>query len=232
MILTDQKDERIATQQVMPQSTVAGIKKNFFCISNDYNAIRFFDVIISFTALIILSPLFLFIAILIKLSSKGPAIFSQSRVGRGNTDFILYKFRTMHVHAHEKRSLTVGKNDNRITAIGSFLRKFKLDELPQLYNVLKNDMSIVGPRPELRKYVNFYNGSQREILYIKPGITDYASILFRNENELLAAKINPEQYYIEKVIPLKIRLNKRYQNDKNLKNYFIIIFKTVTATFV
>jgi len=232
LILTDQKDERIATQQVMPQSTVAGIKKNFLYIPDEYNAIRFFDVMISLTALIMLSPLFLFIAILIKLSSKGPAIFSQQRVGKNNTDFILYKFRTMHVDAHKKRSLTVGKNDNRITIIGSFLRRFKLDELPQLYNVLKNDMSIVGPRPELRKYVNFYNNSQREILLIKPGITDHASILFRNENELLATKANPEEYYVERIIPLKIRLNKKYQDDKNLKNYFIIIFKTVTATFV
>jgi lipopolysaccharide/colanic/teichoic acid biosynthesis glycosyltransferase len=232
LILTDQKDERIATQQVMPQSTAAGIKKNFLYIPGELNAIRFFDVMISFTSLIVLLPFFLFIAVLIRLTSKGPAFFLQPRVGKGNTDFILYKFRTMHVHAHEKRSLTVGKNDNRITAIGSFLRRFKLDELPQLYNVLKNDMSIVGPRPELRKYVNFYNSSQREILYIKPGITDYASILFRNENELLAAKTNPEQYYIEEIIPLKIRLNKKYQDDKNLKNYFIIIFKTVTATFI
>jgi lipopolysaccharide/colanic/teichoic acid biosynthesis glycosyltransferase len=232
LILTDQKDERIATQQAMPQSTVAGIKKNFLYTSNEFNAIRFFDVVISLAALIMLSPVFLFITILIKLSSKGPVIFSQQRVGKGNNDFILYKFRTMHVDAHKKRSLTVGKNDDRITAVGSFLRRFKLDELPQLYNVLKNDMSIVGPRPELRKYVNFYSNSQYEILFMKPGITDYASIFFRNENELLATKTNPEEYYVERIIPIKIRLNKKYQDDKNLKNYFVIIFKTVTATFV
>ena len=138
----------------------------------------------------------------------------------------------MHVDAASKRSITIGRRDNRITSVGYFLRRFKLDELPQLYNVLKNDMSIVGPRPELRRYVNFYDNSQLEILLIKPGITDYASILFRNENELLAMKADPEKYYIENIIPIKIRLGKKYTNDKNLKNYFGIIFKTVMIIFI
>ena len=134
--------------------------------------------------------------------------------------------------AASKRSITIGRRDNRITSVGYFLRRFKLDELPQLYNVLKNDMSIVGPRPELRRYVNFYDNSQLEILLIKPGITDYASILFRNENELLAMKADPEKYYIENIIPIKIRLGKKYTNDKSVKNYFHIIFKTVMITFI
>jgi len=138
----------------------------------------------------------------------------------------------MHVDAASKRSITIGRRDNRITSVGYFLRRFKLDELPQLYNVLKNDMSIVGPRPELRRYVNFYDNSQLEILLIKPGITDYASILFRNENELLAMKADPEKYYIENIIPIKIRLGKKYTNDKSMKNYFHIIFKTVMIIFI
>ena len=178
---------------------LSNLKKVFFG-NRVFDVIRFLDVLISVVGLIVLSPFFLFIALLIKCSSKGAVIFSQQRVGKNGTDFTLYKFRTMHVDAASKRSITIGRRDNRITSVGYFLRRFKLDELPQLYNVLKNDMSIVGPRPELRRYVNFYDNSQLEILLIKPGITDYASILFRNENELLAMKADPEKYYIENII--------------------------------
>jgi lipopolysaccharide/colanic/teichoic acid biosynthesis glycosyltransferase len=170
--------------------------------------------------------------LLIKCSSKGPVFFSQQRVGKNGTDFTLYKFRTMHANAALIRSITIGNRDSRITRVGYFLRRFKLDELPQLYNVLRNDMSIVGPRPELRQFVDSYNVSQLEILLIKPGITDDASILFRNENELLAMKADPEKYYIEKIIPVKIRLGKKYRDGRCLKNYFGIIIKTVTSTFV
>jgi lipopolysaccharide/colanic/teichoic acid biosynthesis glycosyltransferase len=214
------------------QSTLLNKPKKVLSGSNVFDEIRFFDVLISGGALVVLSPVFLFITLLIKCSSKGPAIFLQQRVGKNGTDFTLYKFRTMHTDAASKRSITIGKRDNRITGVGYFLRRFKLDELPQLYNVLKNDMSIVGPRPELRQYVNFYDSAQLEILLIKPGITDYASILFRNENEILAMKADPEKYYIENIIPIKIRLGKKYTNDKNLKNYFNIIFKTVMIIFI
>jgi len=127
--------------------------------------------------------------------------------------------------------LMTSSRNKRVTAVGRFLRKYKLDELPQLYNVLKNEMSIVGPRPELRKYVDLYSNFDREILLIKPGITDYASILFRNENKLLALQANPEQHYIESVVPVKIRLNRKYANNKTLKNYFVIITKTIVSIF-
>ena len=215
----------------MPQSIAISIEKNYYEQSSAYDITRMFDVIIGLIGLMIFSPLLLLIALTIKISSKGPVIFAQKRVGKNNTDFTLYKFRTMCVHNDESRSLTVGKNDNRITRVGSFLRRYKLDELPQLYNVLKNEMSIVGPRPEVRRYVDFYTSEQCEILFLKPGITDYASILFRNENELLAVQPDFEQYYIERIMPVKIRLNARYKNDRSLKNYFIIIFKTICSIF-
>jgi lipopolysaccharide/colanic/teichoic acid biosynthesis glycosyltransferase len=203
---------------------------NYFNSDPHFDLTRFFDLSISLLGLIILSPVFFLIVILIKISSKGPVIFSQKRVGKNNTDFTLYKFRTMYSKESNEATLTVG-NDNRITYVGRFLRRFKLDELPQLYNVLANDMSIVGPRPELRKFVNFYNSSQLEILTVKPGITDYASILFRNENEILARSDDPEKFYIEKIIPIKIRLNKKYKSNKSLKSYFIVIIKTVSTVF-
>lgn len=218
--------------QLMPKQVAAGVGEDFFSDVEVFDAIRCFDVGFSIIALVVLSPFFVLIALLVKCSSKGPVIFSQQRVGKNGADFTLYKFRTMYADAASKRSITVGNRDERITNVGYFLRRFKLDELPQLYNVLKNDMSIVGPRPELRRYVNLYDNTQREILFIKPGITDYASIFFRNENELLAQKPDPEKYYIEKILPLKVRLGKKYKNDRNLKNYFAIIFKTIIITFV
>ena len=137
----------------------------------------------------------------------------------------------MHVDVNDLGSLMTSSRNKRVTAVGRILRKYKLDELPQLYNVLKNEMSIVGPRPELRKYVDLYSNFDREILLIKPGITDYASILFRNENKLLALQANPEQHYIESVVPVKIRLNRKYANNKTLKNYFVIITKTIVSIF-
>jgi len=235
----DLNDKIIATSRLKttkPQSTPiaigVGIKKNILIrLPAVYDATRFFDIAISFSCLIILLPVFLLIAFIIKASSRGPVIFSQKRVGKDDKDFTLYKFRTMQVNAAPQRSLTIGKRDNRVTATGYFLRRYKLDELPQLYNVLKNEMSIVGPRPELRKYVSLYSNTEREILFVKPGITDHASILFRNENELLALQSDPEQYYIETVVPIKIRLNKKYASDKTLKNYFIIILKTIVSVF-
>lgn len=193
--------------------------------------IRFFDVIISVFLLILFSPFLFLIFLLIKISSKGPAIFCQKRVGKNNVDFILYKFRTMYVSTVNNSSLTIGNRDKRITKIGYYLRKYKLDELPQLFNVLMNDMSMVGPRPEVRKYVDLYTDEQRKILAIKPGITDYASIHFRNENELLAIQRDPETFYINEVLPVKIQLNQRYASKRNLRVYFVIIFNTLKSVF-
>lgn len=193
--------------------------------------IRFFDVLISFILLLLLSPVLFFIFLLIKISSKGPAIFRQIRVGKNNTDFTLYKFRTMYINTANRSSITVGNRDSRITPIGYYLRKYKLDELPQLFNVLFNDMSIVGPRPELRKYVDMYTPAQRNILSIKPGITDYASIKFRHENEILAQQTDPERYYIEEIMPVKIQLNGLYASKRDLRAYFIIIFNTLISVF-
>ncbi|MDY0054321.1 MAG: sugar transferase, partial [Bacteroidales bacterium] len=164
---------------------------------------RAFDFIFSFIGLILLSPIFLIISLLIALSSKGGVFYKQTRVGKDNIDFKVYKFRSMIVNADKKGLLSIGKDgrDPRITKIGYILRKYKLDELPQLINVLKGDMSLVGPRPEVRKYVDLYDDNQKEILKVKPGITDIASITFRNENDLLSQNPNPEDYYIHEIMP-------------------------------
>jgi len=187
---------------------------------------RLFDILISAIALTLLLPLFLVIAVLIKATSSGPVFFKQVRVGKGNKDFKIFKFRTMYMNAAQLGSLTVGSKDSRITRVGYFLRKYKLDELPQLFNVLAGEMSIVGPRPELRKYVDMYTAEQMKILNIKPGITDYASIEYRNENELLAMTPNPEQYYIEYVMPHKIQINHKYLLNKTPISYFKVIVRT------
>jgi len=188
--------------------------------------IRFLDILFSLLGLIILLPVFLIVAVLIKCSSKGPVFFLQKRVGKGNRDFSLIKFRTMYQDADRKGLLTVGQWDPRITPVGYFLRKYKIDELPQLINVLKGDMSLVGPRPEVRKYVDLYNDEQRQILNFRPGITDLASIKYVNENEILSQAEDPEAYYIQHIMPDKIRLNLEYLRQPTLKKYFSIIFKT------
>ncbi len=191
---------------------------------------RFFDIMFSLLGLIVLCPLIFVIILLIKMTSKGKVFFPQLRVGQYGKDFKVLKFRTMHVNAESKGFLTVGGKDNRITKIGYYLRKYKLDELPQLINVLKGEMSIVGPRPEVRKYVDLYTEQQRKVLEVLPGITDYASIEFRNENDLLALKENPEEYYIKELIPKKNSLNFKYINNQSLAEYLYIIQKTfVTA---
>lgn len=188
---------------------------------------RFFDILFSFLGIIILSPLFLICGLILKLSSKGPVFFVQKRVGKNGVQFNMYKFRTMYVMDYEKSLLTIGNKDARVTKFGYWLRKYKLDELPQLYNVLINKMSFVGPRPEVKKYVDYYNEEQIKVLDIKPGITDYASIMFRNESELLAKATNPEDYYIKIILPQKIKLNLIYIENKSLKQYFKILFKTI-----
>lgn len=188
---------------------------------------RSFDIVFSLLGLILLVPLLLIIAFLIKSESKGPIFFRQSRVGENNVDFKIFKFRTMYIGSDKKGLLTVGDRDPRVTKVGFFLRKYKLDELPQLINVLLGHMSFVGPRPEVRHYVNYYSESDLNILSVKPGITDYASIYFRNEVELLKASNDPENYYIDVILPKKITLNKKYIENKNLLIDIKIILKTL-----
>lgn len=187
---------------------------------------RCIDVLAGSIGLLVLSPVLILLAILIRIESKGNPIFKQIRVGKGNKDFYLFKFRSMHINAEAKGQLTIGKKDNRITNIGYFLRKYKLDELPQLWNVLIGEMSLVGPRPEVRKYVNLYTPKQLLVLSVKPGITDYASLLFFNENELLGKAENPEKTYIEEVMPQKLELNILYIQNQSLRVDLNIIFNT------
>lgn len=193
--------------------------------------IRFFDVLFSLIGLIVLLPLFIIIGIAIKLDSKGPVIYRQQRVGRNGISFSLLKFRSMFTDSDKKGLITIGNKDTRITRVGQFIRKYKLDELPQLINVLNGSMSIVGPRPEVNKYVVLYNDYQRRVLSVKPGITDFASIYFRNENEILENECNPEEFYIKYLIPKKIRLNLIYIKNYNVKTYFLIILKTIKSVF-
>ena len=187
---------------------------------------RGIDILFSLIGLICLFPFFIFISFFIFITSKGGVFFIQLRVGKNNKDFKLYKFRTMFLNSDNKGLLTVGNNDKRITKLGYYLRKNKLDELPQLINVLNGTMSLVGPRPEVRKYVNLYNSEQKSILDVKPGITDLASIMYYNENEILANSVNPEQTYINEIMPIKLELNKQYINEMSLLTDLKIIFKT------
>jgi lipopolysaccharide/colanic/teichoic acid biosynthesis glycosyltransferase len=189
--------------------------------------IRFFDIVLSLIGLVILLPVFLVISIWIKLDSPGPIFFKQDRVGLNGIDFHLIKFRTMFLNSDRKGLLTVGNSDNRVTSSGYFLRKFKIDELPQLANVFIGKMSIVGPRPEVRKYVDLYTEDQRLVLSVPPGITDYSSIKFRNENELLAKSSMPEECYIKDILPIKLKLNMIYIRDRSIYQYFKIIILTL-----
>jgi len=193
---------------------------------------RLFDIVFCLCGLTILAPVFIIIAIIIKLSSKGPVFYIQKRVGQYNIDFSLLKFRTMAIGADKSGLLTVGSKDSRITSVGYFLRKYKLDELPQLINVLLGNMSLVGPRPEVRKYVDLYNQEQAEILNVKPGITDYASIEYFEENDLLAKSDNPEQTYIEKILPSKISLNKKYISKSGIMIDVKILYLTLKKILI
>lgn len=188
--------------------------------------IRFFDILFSLIGILFLSPVFFFLYLVIRLESKGSGFYKQLRVGRGNRDFYVYKFRSMRVGADKKGLITVGGRDPRITRIGYFIRKFKLDELPQLFNVLKGDMSLVGPRPEVRKYVDLYTEEQQKVLSVRPGITDYASIEYVDENLILGKAEEPDKAYVELILPDKIKYNMKYINNQNLKEYFKIIFLT------
>lgn len=177
---------------------------------------RVFDVFFSLLGVICLSPFLLLMAIIIKLDSKGPALFIQPRVGLHNNDFNILKFRTMYMESEQKGLLTIGNKDARVTKVGYFLRRYKIDEFPQLINILIGDMSFVGPRPELRKYVNHYPKEDMAVFDVRPGITGLASIAFRNEVELLKKAKNPEAYFIKTIIPEKNRLNKGYIEKINL----------------
>lgn len=187
---------------------------------------RFFDILFSSFGLVVISPFFLIISILIKLNSSGPVFYKQVRVGKNRILFSVLKFRTMFMDSDKDGLLTVGSRDPRVTSVGYFLRKFKLDELPQLFNIFKGDMSFVGPRPEVEKYVNLYSDEQLKVLSIKPGLTDFASIEYFDENTLLAKSINPEQTYIQEVMPAKLELNKKFLQNQSLSLYFYLIFKT------
>lgn len=190
---------------------------------------RLFDIVASGCGLILLSPIFLVLAIWIKLDSKGPVFYKQVRVGRGNKDFYLYKFRSMRVGADKAGLITVGGRDPRVTRSGYYIRKYKLDELPQLINVIKGDMSLVGPRPEVRKYVDMYTPEQMHVLDVRPGITDMASIRYRNENELLEKAEDPDKYYIEVIMPDKLGINLEYVANHSFWYDMKLIFSTFLA---
>lgn len=187
---------------------------------------RFVDIISSLIVLLIGLPFFLVIAVLIVVSSKGGVFFIQKRVGKNNLDFNLYKFRTMKPDSESKGQITVGGRDARITKIGYWLRKFKMDEFPQLINVIKGDMSIVGPRPEVRKYVSLYSVEQLKVLTVRPGLTDLASLEYIDENELLGKSANPEETYITEIMPQKLKLNLVYIEQQSFWFDIKLIFKT------
>lgn len=190
---------------------------------------RLFDILASGLGLIALSPLFAVLAVWIKADSKGPVFYRQVRVGRNNCDFRLYKFRSMRPDSDKLGLITVGGHDPRVTRSGYYIRKYKLDEFPQLINVFIGDMSLVGPRPEVRKYVDMYTPEQMHVLDVRPGITSLASIRYRNENEILAAAENPDKAYIEKVMPDKLAIDLEYVSKASLWTDITLIFTTFKA---
>ena len=192
---------------------------------------RLFDIIASGCGLLFLSPLLLCVAIWIKWDSEGPVFFRQVRVGRYNKDFRIFKFRSMRVGSDKGSLVTIGGRDSRVTRSGYFIRKYKIDELPQLINVFIGDMSLVGPRPEVRHYVNYWTTEQMHVLDVRPGITDPASIKYRNENELLEKADDPEKYYIEVIMQEKIRLYLEYVKNASLGYDIQLIFQTFGAIF-
>jgi lipopolysaccharide/colanic/teichoic acid biosynthesis glycosyltransferase len=209
----------------MEEKTALQQKQRSFVLNDFFK--RVLDIMFSLVGLIILSPFFIIIGILIKLDSKGPIFFKQIRVGRNEKPFEILKFRTMVTDAEKKGTqITVGK-DSRVTKIGSFLRKAKLDELPQLINVLKGDMSLVGPRPEVPRYTAYYNQVQKKIFDVRPGITDYASIKYSSENEILGKSENPEKTYIEEIMVDKLKINLEYIEKRSVFEDIYIILATI-----
>lgn len=193
---------------------------------------RLFDILVSATALVLLLPLFLLLALAVALTTRGGAIFKQVRVGRGGAEFGLLKFRSMRPGSEAKGQITVGGRDPRITGIGYVLRRTKLDELPQLWNVLVGDMSIVGPRPEVPRYVALYTPEQRRVLSVRPGISSLASIAYINENEVLGRSSDPERTYVEEVMPAKLALDLQYVNEHSLGLDLRIILRTLGRMMV
>lgn len=190
---------------------------------------RLFDILASGFGLICLSPLFAVLAVWIKCDSPGPVFYRQVRVGRGNKDFRIFKFRSMRVGSDKKGLITVGGHDPRVTRSGYYIRKYKLDEFPQLINVFIGDMSLVGPRPEVRKYVDIYTPEQLRVLDVRPGITSLASLRYRNENELLAQAEDPDRCYVEKVMPDKLAIDLEYVPKANLLTDIKLIFATIAS---
>ena len=188
--------------------------------------IRFFDIIFSIIGLVILSPIFIVLYLLIRIESKGGGFYSQERIGKNGKPFKLYKFRSMRIGSDKKGLITIGEKDNRITKTGFILRKYKLDELPQLWNVFIGDMSLVGPRPEVKKYTDLYTEEQKQVLQVRPGITDWASIKYVDENKILGEAKDPDEAYVNLIMPNKIKLNMVYTQHQTLGEYFKIIFTT------
>lgn len=187
---------------------------------------RIFDIVTSSVILLIFFPVGILISLAITLESRGGVFYRQERIGRYGIPFKVFKFRTMKVDSEKLGTLTVGMKDNRITAVGVFLRKLKLDEFPQFINVLVGQMSIVGPRPEVKEYVDLYSEEQRKVLDVKPGITDYASLEYFKENELLGKSDNPRQTYIDQIMPAKLELNKKYLTNPTIMEDIKIMWKT------
>ena len=192
---------------------------------------RLFDIVSSGIGLLCLAPVFVVMAIWIKLDSRGPVFYRQTRVGRYGRDFRIFKFRSMRVGSDKGRQITVGERDPRITRSGYFIRRYKIDELPQLINVFLGDMSVVGPRPEVRKYVDLYSEEQRKVFQVRPGITDLASIKYRNENELLSQVDDPDTYYIDVIMPDKFAINLEYIRHQSFMGDIKIIFNTLFKIF-
>lgn len=188
---------------------------------------RAFDLLFSFTILTLFLPFGMLISMLIVIGSKGGIFYRQERIGKHGKPFMLLKFRSMRIDSDQRGKLTIGMNDSRITQIGLFIRKYKLDEFPQFINVLLGEMSIVGPRPEVEEFVSLYNTSQKRVLEVKPGVTDYASIEYFNENAILAEANDPKKTYIETIMPEKIRLNQKYISNPTLAHDLKIIFRTI-----
>lgn len=188
--------------------------------------IRFFDILFSIIGLVLLSPLFTVLYLLIRIESQGGGFYSQKRIGKNGKPFKLFKFRSMRIGSDKKGLITIGEKDNRITKTGFILRKYKLDELPQLWNVFIGDMSLVGPRPEVKKYTDLYTEEQKQVLQVKPGITDWASIKYVDENKILGESKDPDDAYVNLIMPNKIKLNLVYIQHQTLGEYFKIIFTT------
>ena len=188
---------------------------------------RLFDLLFSFLGMVVLSPLFLIVSLFIISDSRGGVFYCQKRAGKNNKDFNLIKFRTMMTGADNRGLLTIGEQDQRITKTGRWLRKYKLDELPQLINILKGEMSFVGPRPEVRKYVDLYSPEQAIVLSVRPGLTDYASLEYINENQVLSTFSDPEKAYMEIIMPAKLLLNLKYISEQGMITDLEIIFKTL-----